>query len=450
MDRQHLRTASLVRVAGFACAAAVAAVALLAVVPAAHAASGDLAWRRQVVGPNNGSAAFEALTGAPKGGAYAAGYIFDATGDMLATRFAVGGKRLWLRSPDFPTHAYDVADAATTDRVGDLIVAGEVNYPSLSQEEAIVKYGPTGKHRWTRYYNDSHAGQGTELVTDARGNVYVTTSTASQDIVLIKYSPAGTRRWVRSYAGPGDDAPQAIAVDAAGNVYLTGYSYLPGNFYDIVTFKYDPAGHRLWVRRFNGQASGDDLGHGMAVTPAGAVYVAGQTTRTGTGADAVVLKYNTSGRLLWTRAYSGTEAFDDWFNAIALLSSGDVAATGQTSPDGTQVDVLTVRLSPGGHTRWRSTYDGPDSLADQGSFVAGGAGGTVYVAGTSDGATTGTDMLTIKYDGTGNQSWAVRYTGTDASNDLVHGLVVNGGGVYVAGEEASNSGTIATLLKYRP
>ena len=75
-----------------------------------------------------------------------------------------------------------------------------------------------------------------------------------------------------------------------------------------------------------------------------------------------------------------------------------MVATGDTSPDGTQVNVLTARLSPSGHTHWRRTYDGPDSLADEGSFVAGGAGSTVYIAGTSDGATSGNDVLTLKYD----------------------------------------------------
>ena len=275
--------------------------------------------------------------------------------------------------------------------------------------------------------------------------------TASEDIVLIKYSPAGTRRWVRSYAQPGDDQPRGIAVDAAGNVYLTGLSYEVGTFYDVVTLKYDPAGHRKWVRRFNGQGSGDDLGFGIAVTPAGAVYVAGQTTRTATGADAMVLKYNTRGRLLWTRAYSSTGAFDDSFNAIALLRNGDVAATGQTSPDGTQVDVLHGAPVAGRHTSvGAARMTGRTASPTRARSWPAGAGGAVYVAGTSDGATTGTDMLTIKYDGTGNQSWAARYTGADASNDLVSGLVVNSGGVCVAGEEASNSGTIATLLKYRP
>ena len=103
-----------------------------------------------------------------------------------------------------------------------------------------------------------------------------------------------------------------------------------------------------------------------------------------------------------------------------------MAATGFTSPGGAQ-DVLTARLSPGGHTRWSHTYNGPDNLADQGAFVAGGPGGAVYVAGTSDGATTATDILTLKYSKAGHRSWARRFTSAGAVNDLAAGLVVTSG-----------------------
>ena len=454
MDTRQVRRASPAWTTGFACltvcaVAALAAVVLfLAVAPAARAASGDLAWRRLVVGPSNGSAAYLAAAAAPKGGVYAAGYVFNATGDFLADRYTANGRRLWLRSLDFSLHAYDAVRAATTDRRGDLVVAGQVDYPSPSQAEAIVEYGPGGKLKWVRYFRDTGAGQATQLATDARGDVYVATSTVSNDIALIKYSSSGSRRWVRRYAQPGDDQPRGVAVDAAGNVYVTGFSFSTVSSYDVVTFSYSPAGHRRWLHRWDGPASGDDQGFGLAVTPAGAVYVAGTSTGITTGPDAVVLKYNTRGGLSWARSYSSAGAFGDEFESIALLRNGDVAATGYTSPGGAQ-DVLVARLSPTGHTRWRQTYNGPDNLADQGSFVAGDPSGAVYVAGTSVGAATSTDILTLKFDSAGHLSWAQRETSAGAVIDFPQGLVVTGAGVYVAGEE-STAPNVAVLLKYRP
>ena len=453
MKPQDARAASAARAAELACFTVAIILMLLAmllaVVPAARAASGSLAWRRHVVGPNNGYASFTALVPAPAGGVFVAGGMFDPSSDYLTVRYTPAGKRPWLRTLDFSLHAFDSVAGAASDRRGNVIVAGEVNYPSLSQEEAIVKYGPGGKRTWTRYYDDPHAGQGTQVATDASGDIYVSTSTSSNDIALIKYSPSGARRWVRTYAQPGDDQPTGLATDAAGNVYLTGFSFSTTSQYDIVTLKYAPNGHRRWVRRWDGPASGDDLGYGIAVTPAGVVYVAGRSTGISSGADAVVLKYSTKGAFAWARSFSSTGAFNDAFNAIALLGNGDVAATGFTSPSAMQQDVLVARLSPTGHTRWRRTYDGPDGLADQGLFVAGGQG-AVYVVGISDGATTGTDMLTLKYSGTGHFHWARRHTSAGANADFSSGLIVTGGGVYVAGSETSAVTDVATLLKYKP
>jgi hypothetical protein len=166
--------------------------------------------------------------------------------------------------------------------------------------------------------------------------------------------------------------------------------------------------------------------------------------------DAVVLKYSTKGAFAWARSYSSTGAFDDTFNGIALLGNGDVAATGYTSPGTMRQDVLVARLSPTGHTRWRRAYDGPDGLVDQGLYVAGGPTGAVYVAGSSDGATTSTDMLTLKYSGTGHLRWARRHTSAGANIDYPNGLLVTSGSVYVAGSETSTLTEVATLLKYKP
>jgi Beta-propeller repeat len=449
MDRQQVRMTQVPRAAGFACLAVCAVIAFLTVIPTASAATGDPAWQRQIVGPDNGSAAFTAAVAAPKGGVYAAGWIFNATGDYLATRYGAAGGRSWLHSLDFSLHAYDAVTAATSDRRGDLIVAGEVDYPSLSQDEAIVKYGPGGHLAWIRYFKDPVAGQGTELAADAHDNVYVTTRTETNEIAVLKYSPSGARRWLRRYGGgPGDTQPRGIAVDAAGNVYVTGLRYSTVSNYDIVTLKYDSSGHRRWARLWDGPASGDDEGFGIAVTRAGAVYVAGVSTGATSGRDAVVLKYGTGGTLAWGHSFSSAGAYDDEFDGVALLSGGDVAATGFTSPGGAQ-DVLTARLSRGGHTRWSHTYNGPDNLADQGEFVAGGPAGAVYVAGTSDGATTSRDILTLKYSKAGHRSWARRVTSAGAVYDLPAGLVVTSASVYVAGQE-STTPNVAVLLKYRP
>ena len=225
--RTPARTSAAVRVTGLIVPALLLVlVAMLVSARSAYAASGDLAWQRNVTGPNN-AASFSALSAAPKGGVFASGWVTNASGDFLATRYAAGGAQSWLRSLDFTLHAYDSVHAAASDRFGDLILAGQVDYPSATQSEAVVKYGPGGARLWTRSIKDTTAGQNTHVVADAAGNIYVETTVTTGGLILVKYSPSGVKRWVRTYRGSGDTQARAIAVDGAGNVYLAGFSYTP-------------------------------------------------------------------------------------------------------------------------------------------------------------------------------------------------------------------------------
>jgi hypothetical protein len=107
-------------------------------------------------------------------------------------------------------------------------------------------------------------------------------------------------------------------------------------------------------------------------------------------------------------------------------------------------------LSAAGQTRWAKTYNGPDSLADIGYHVASGPNGAIYVVGDSDGATTGTDILTLKYSGAGAFRWARRHSSAGNFVDSSSALLVYGGGVYVAGSRSSDTNRDGALLKYRP
>jgi hypothetical protein len=245
------------------------------------------------------------------------------------------------------------------------------------------------------------------------------------------------------------DFPGGIALDGAGNIYVTGYSYGGTTNNDVVTLKYDPAGHRRWVKRWDGPAGTDDFGFAIAVSSSGAVYVAGQTAGISSGDDAVILKYASNGAFKWSRTRTSPGTFGDQYGDIALLGNGDVAATGTYwGTDAHLNDVLLARLSPAGATRWVRQYNGPDSLDDYGHHVARGPSGAVFVTGNSYGLATDSDILTLKYSGAGDFRWARRHSGSGVFADSAFALLA--GGVYVAGSERTAAGDDAVLLKYVP
>lgn len=422
--------------------------------PSFAAASGDLAWLRIYGGPGNVPDQYLAAAPAPRGGVYVAGWTGANNGDFLVARYSAAGQRRWQRTYNGPANDEDIAHAAVSDSQGDLVVAGSVNDASI----VVIKYGPGGQRRWARIYDDPVSSQenASDVAVDGTGNIYVLgwriAAASYYDIVLVKYSPAGARRWVRHYTGAGMNAdwPGGVALEGTGNIYVTGYSWGGSTYNDVITLKYDPAGHRRWAKRWDGPASHDDFGFAIAVSSTGTVYVAGQTAGISSGDDAVVLKYSSAGAFKWSRSQTSPGAFGDQYADIAPLGNGDVAATGTYWGTDTHLnDVLLTRLSPGGATRWVRHYDGPDSRDDYGYYVARGPAGAVFVTGNSYSLATDSDILTLKYSGAGSFRWARRSSGAGTYADSAFALLA-GGGLYAAGSQRTAAGDDAILLKYVP
>ena len=160
--------------------------------------------------------------------------------------------------------------------------------------------------------------------------------------------------WADRFNGEANsaDSADAVAVSPDGStVFVTGYS-TGATADDYATIAYNVAtGAKVWERRYNGPHSSDDIGYAIVVSPDGrpdgsAVYVTGESAAVRTGDDYATLGYNaTTGATLWLARYNGSGQNNDTASAIAV------------SPDGS----------------------------------------TVFVTGTSTGATSGLDYATIAY-----------------------------------------------------
>jgi hypothetical protein len=132
---------------------------------------------------------------------------------------------------------------------------------------------------------------------DAAGNVYVTgyntASVGNRNYATVKYNSAGVKQWVAGYNGPGNshDEAYALAIDDAGNVYVTGYSYGLSGTTDYATIKYNNAGSRQWVARYNGPASASDTSVAIKVDGSGNVYVTGSSAGPKGNLDYFTIKY---------------------------------------------------------------------------------------------------------------------------------------------------------------
>src|SRR5262249_34762374 len=232
-------------------------------------------------------------------------------------------------------------------------------------------------------------------------NVYVTGESIGGDgyfgFATIKYNSAGQRQWVARYNGEpaANDFASAIAVDADGNVYVTGESFSSPIDAVMVTVKYNSVGEQQWVARQPGSGAGDAIAIGVA----GSVYVTGFNDGAGTKADYVTIAYNSAGQQQWIARYDGPGQDVDIAEAIALDQLGNVFVTGLSTGSAGDYDYATIKYDSAGKQQWVARYNGPGNDWDSAVAIAVDQSGNVFVTGQSIGtALPDYDYATIKYD----------------------------------------------------
>jgi len=248
-------------------------------------------------------------------------------------------------------------------------------------------------------------------------------------------------KWVARYNGPGngEDTASELAIDDSGNVYVTGSSKGAEGTYQFATIKYDNDGNELWVARFEGPNSQcNNYANALALDSSGNVYVAGTGVGEWSGYDCVVVKYNSSGEEQWVGRYDGLIYQYDEATDVALDSNGNVYITGKSQAAGTfpyNYDFVTIKYNKDGVAQWIKRYNGEGNWDDVSKAITIDSSDNVYVTGYSFGYSTGPDYVTIKYNTNGIEQWVKRYNtpGYD-TDDVPEDIAIDSfGNVYVTG-----------------
>ena len=139
--------------------------------------------------------------------------------------------------------------------------------------------------------------------------------------------------WSQFYAArirAGYDLPQAMVGDSLGNTYITGGSSNPEKLgSNIVTLKIDSQGKILWKAQQPNADFVTETAIDIALDAHQNVLVAG-TYWNGHDYDFNLLKYSSSGSLLWHRTYEGEGKGVDIPVALVVDQDGSVAVTGMS------------------------------------------------------------------------------------------------------------------------
>jgi hypothetical protein len=213
----------------------------------------------------------------------------------------------------------------------------------------------------------------------------------------------------------------------------------------------------LWLWAVGAGGINAEQGNGIATDVNGDIIVTGTyyspsitfgtTTLTlGGTQDIFVVKFSSSGNVIWANGEGGTASA--YSNGIATDASGNIFVTGMFGGTSITFGTITLNNTPGGYydmfivkydsagnVQWAKKAGGADW--DEAKGVSTDASGNVFVTGQykSSSVTFGTttltnsglvDVFTVKYDGSGNVLWAKK--GGGGSNDYGYGISTDANG----------------------
>ncbi len=243
------------------------------------------------------------------------------------------------------------------------------------------------------YGDDSPSG----IALDGKGNIYTAgtskgVNTGYGDIALVKYNSLGVQQWTVRYNGKTDntDAPNAIFInndiiylaghtagtpiilkyDLNGNFIsvfdLSGYGSIDyiigdaqgnviasGNHLDsIIILKFGINGEIMWHKNFIYPNTTSNICKALKIGKNNDLILSGRTHSPHSFADALLVKFDTNGNMIWSRTYNSIFNSFDSFDDFTVLSDGSICAAGSLADSSSFARGSIVMYSSQGNVLW--------------------------------------------------------------------------------------------------
>lgn len=401
-------------------------------------------------------------------------------------------------------------------------------WQSRASTPTLTKFSAPALPLWAKSFGGNADDDGFDIAADASGNIVVigvftsptitfdaTTLTnadsqgGSSDTFIVKYDASGHVLWAKAIGGTSEDHGFRIAMDAFGNVLITGVFLSPTLTFgsivltnaggtcttwgtnecpDMFVAKLDSNGNWLWARSAGGAY--DDEAWGIATDSTGNVLVTGgfasptiafgatvltNADSTGTPSDYFIVKYDSTGNVLWAQGAGGApydygldvtvDASDNiliagWFDS-PTINFGSTVLTNGTDPSWPYDELFVVKYDQGGNVLWARSAAG--RYEDDGFTITTDASGNVLVTGyftspsltfkaitlANAGGTCSSgcaDFFIAKYDASGNVLWAKTAGGANGDYGRAVSFDASGNALVIGYFESPTIAFGATIL----
>lgn len=336
-----------------------------------------------------------------------------------------------------------------TDKNGNTYLTGYHIFNGANYYEKhflLYKVNASGVVEWTRYFNDMQDSldEGIAVAVDEPGNVYValkridtfcnscTNPSKVSDIVTMKYDAAGNRKWLNRYHDTilNLASPTDITINADGSVAVTGnlrvYNKVTFDYADkMLVIKIHPTGETAWTRKMK-----QVIANTVCFDNKDNIIVGGASSPDNyfTTQKPMVLKYSSSGDLLWSNIYdeyrkNGTIYF------IGCDSLNNIYANGRTDTIAfyNHSRIITLKYSADGVRKWfRKEQDNSYTYSYEGGFKIDNAGNS-YLTGFVNKSDYDDEWLIASYDKHGTRKWLITFDNIQLL-DEPNALAIDGAG----------------------
>jgi hypothetical protein len=219
---------------------------------------------------------------------------------------------------------------------GNYIAVGRCGNCGNNRDEGIVyKFDPSGNILWT---NKSFEGSDVVIffkIANTSDNGYILTGTTTNtdawlDVILLKLSSTGTTEWVKYFDRNLDDTAYDVKQTSDGGYIIAGHS---GQWSIPVMWiiKTDSSGNKIWDKAHGGSGChvntcAQDQAKSIEIDTDGGYLIFGHRwIDADRKLDAVILKLDTDGNLVWEKNY-GTNKDDYFFEHQKLNNGGFIIA----------------------------------------------------------------------------------------------------------------------------
>jgi len=204
-----------------------------------------------------------------------------------------------------------------TNDGGFIMVGFTSSFGAGGMDVYVLKTDANGEVFWTKTYGNQGDEFGWDIRTTSDNGFIIAAQTNSSgkgeiDAYLIKLDGDGNEVWSKTFGGDRIDRIFSVLETEAGEYVAAGitYSYnsIGPNDRDGYYIKTDSNGEVEWYKTFG--KDGYDVGHSIAPNNDGSFMITGygESYATNGNKDVYILKINSNGEILWTKAFGGEES----------------------------------------------------------------------------------------------------------------------------------------------